>query len=156
MKKKDEGFTLIEVVVVVAMIALISAFSVPKVRNYLAKGKDAKAIVLLNRLRMASEMYYTEEGKSLGGDKLGSLSNENIQVLLKYLDLNAEKSFCEDGKTVEVGGSTIDGKVIYGGTIGFTFSAPIGSKQSADGVYIWFEPQTENEKCSSGKSWTDY
>ena len=156
MNKKEEGFTLIEVVVVVAMIALISAFSVPKVRGYLAKGKDAKAIVLLNRLRMASEMYYTEEGKALGGDNPGSVSSEDIKKLLKYLDVNAEKSFCEDGKTVEIGGTTVDTKIVYGGTIGFTFLAPTGSTQDSDGVYIWFEPQSENEKCSSGKNWNEY
>lgn len=160
MRKKERGFTLVEVVVVVAMIALISAFSIPKVRGYMAKGKDAKAIVLLSRLRMASEMYYAEKGETVAGSgELGGLSSAHIAKLVTYLDGNAQKSFVGTQENeVEIGGSgtSATGPFTYGGTIGFTFSKPTGSSQETDGVYIWFAPISGKEYCTSGKKWIDY
>lgn len=154
MRKKEKGFTLVEVVVVVAMIALISAFSIPKVRGYMAKGKDAKAIVLLSRLRMASEMYYAEKGSALGTNE--ALTAENIKSLVNYLDNNAEKSFIENTATVEVGGYTTATGIKYGGSIGFTFKDPTSESAKGDGVNIWFLPDSTGDRCTSGKKWIDY
>ena len=42
-KMKNGGFSLIEMVIAVALVGVLSTLVVPKVREQLAKGKDAKA-----------------------------------------------------------------------------------------------------------------
>ena len=51
-------------VIVVALVGVLSTLVVPKVREQLAKGKDAKAVATLTALRTASELYYVENEKS--------------------------------------------------------------------------------------------
>lgn len=64
MKMKNGGFSLIEMVIAVALVGVLSTLVVPKVREQLAKGKDAKAVATLTALRTASELYYVENEKS--------------------------------------------------------------------------------------------
>lgn len=56
--KKNQGFSVIEIILVLGVIGILSSFIVPKVRNYLAVAKDAKAVNTVQSLRMASESFF--------------------------------------------------------------------------------------------------
>ncbi|WP_320047350.1 prepilin-type N-terminal cleavage/methylation domain-containing protein [uncultured Ilyobacter sp.] len=60
MKKK--GFTLIELVVVVAIILLLAATLAPKLRKEVSKAKDAKAVALLGAVRSATSVFFADNG----------------------------------------------------------------------------------------------
>jgi prepilin-type N-terminal cleavage/methylation domain-containing protein len=60
MKKK--GFTLIELVVVVAIILLLAATLAPKLRKEVAKARDAKAVAALGSVRTALNIFYSDTG----------------------------------------------------------------------------------------------
>ena len=59
--KNKKGFTLIELLVVIAIIGILATTLTPKLREQLAKGKDAKAIALLGSARTATEVILIEK-----------------------------------------------------------------------------------------------
>ncbi|WP_418641761.1 pilin [Vibrio chaetopteri] len=64
MKKatKQQGFTLIELMIVVAVIGVLSAIAVPTYQNYVAKSETATAIASLTALKTQIETYTLENG----------------------------------------------------------------------------------------------
>lgn len=60
--KKRSGFTLIELMIVIAIIALLSMISMPSLTRFLAKAKRTEAYVNLSSLAMAEKTYWAEHG----------------------------------------------------------------------------------------------
>ena len=58
--KGEEGFTLVELVVVVVIIGILSAIAVPSFQNASDKAKQREASVLLSSYIKAAQAYYTE------------------------------------------------------------------------------------------------
>jgi prepilin-type N-terminal cleavage/methylation domain-containing protein len=59
-KTLKNGFTLVELMIVVAIIAILSAVAVPRFGSQIQKAKDAKALALVGNWRSASTLYYTD------------------------------------------------------------------------------------------------
>ena len=76
------GFTLIELMLVVAIIGLLAAIAIPKFANLVVKAKEASVKGKLGSLRSALTIYYSDnEGNFPGADFLASLT-----IGSKYLD----------------------------------------------------------------------
>ena len=56
------GFTLIELIVVIAIISLLSAIMVPSVQSILMKGRDARRKADLNAIQLALESHFDDNG----------------------------------------------------------------------------------------------
>lgn len=61
-KKKNRGFTLIEVILVVAIITIISAIAVPQVGKYLNKANRSKVIGAVAELNNSSTSWSINHG----------------------------------------------------------------------------------------------
>jgi len=57
--RKQEGFTLIELMIVVAIIAIIAAIAIPSLLNARKAGNEASAISSLRTLTTVNEQYRT-------------------------------------------------------------------------------------------------
>lgn len=115
-KKKNKGFSVIEIVLVLGVIGILSSFIAPKVRDYLAMAKDSKAINILQSLRMANETYYLENG-NYPTSKDGDMS-AILEKISKYMGSKLEIDKTEF--LIDVGGSkeSVESKVIkYGGKV---------------------------------------
>lgn len=59
MKKLQQGFTLIELMIVVAIIAILAAIAIPQYQNYVARSAVTKAIGEVSALRTPVEECLT-------------------------------------------------------------------------------------------------
>lgn len=92
MRSKKRGFTLIEMVVVVAIIAILGAIAVPAYQNYLMRSRRADAREMLQRVAAAQERFYTNRNQytndltTAAGLNLGTTASEagyyNIAVVV--------------------------------------------------------------------------
>ena len=57
-----QGFTLLELMIVVAIIACLSILSVPRLMKTLAKAKRSEAYVYLRTIAQAQKVYFAEQG----------------------------------------------------------------------------------------------
>ena len=150
MKKLQKGFTLIELMIVVAIITILGAVAAPKFGDQLKRAQDAKGIQVVGTWRSALNLAYSEEGvyptnfgstlqgKVDKGTIANSYTNENATLTVPPLNVAIELF-------VKVGtGSTGNGK-----TAKFGFDAGSSSTNAA----INFMDLGKNTK---GTSWSAY
>ena len=59
---KQQGFTLIELMIVVAIIGVLAAIAVPQYQNYVAKSETSSALATISGIRTNVETYVLEKG----------------------------------------------------------------------------------------------
>jgi type IV pilus assembly protein PilE len=69
--KGNNGFTLIELMIVVAIISILSAVAIPAYGNYVKRGKIAEATSTLSSLRVSMEQYYQDNRTYANGANCG-------------------------------------------------------------------------------------
>ncbi len=60
---KDQGFTLIELMIIIAIIGILAAAAIPLFMDYMSKGKKTEADVQINSALKAMKAYFAETGK---------------------------------------------------------------------------------------------
>ena len=60
--KKQQGFTLIELMIVVAIIGILAAIAIPQYQNYVARSQMSEAVTLTDGLKTDVVSSYAENG----------------------------------------------------------------------------------------------
>ncbi|WP_026469782.1 pilin [Aliivibrio logei] len=102
-RQGQKGFTLIELMIVVAIIGVLSAIAIPAYKDYVSKSQAASALATLKSLVTPAELIIQEEGTlssaistlgiSAGSNTLGTLSiedNKDIKFLFNGGNLDTE------------------------------------------------------------------
>ena len=157
---KNRGFSLIEVIVAVAIIGILSGIVGLKLRSYIATSKDTRAVASLNSFRLAAQLYQIDNDKPLIEDSSKYDDDVEIKKALEkleiYLDKNAKEIIEKNRITIGASRDTENGELKYGGEVRFTFKDPNNSGNS-DGYYMWLVPVSGTKNFDSkGKEWTKY
>jgi prepilin-type N-terminal cleavage/methylation domain-containing protein len=79
-KRKVKGFTLIELVIVIVIIGILSAISVPLYKNYTRKAMAAEGKALVGAVSSAEKAYLIEKATYLGVASTGYNSTLDIDA----------------------------------------------------------------------------
>lgn len=72
---KQGGFTLIELMIVVAIIGVLAAIAVPQYQNYVARAQVSEAISLASSAKTAVSEYYMTNGDFPADNDIAGLSD---------------------------------------------------------------------------------
>ena len=62
MKRLNSGFTLIELMIVVAIIGILAAVAIPQYQNYVARAQVAEGLSVASSIKIAVAEYYNTNG----------------------------------------------------------------------------------------------
>lgn len=72
LRKQEAGFTLMELLIVLALVAVISMIAVPIYRSYMQGAKITEGLTLASSIQLDTEVYYTLNGKWPSNDEAHS------------------------------------------------------------------------------------
>ena len=76
MKRVQQGFTLIELMIVVAIIGILAAVALPAYQDYTIRARVSEAVLATSQCRTAvSEIYQTSTATSIGANNWGCGEN---------------------------------------------------------------------------------
>ena len=84
MKNVQKGFTLIELMIVVAIIAILAAIAIPAYQNYLIRTQVSEGAVLTDGAKTAVAEYYSNTGKFPSTNASAGLAT-NVSINGKYV-----------------------------------------------------------------------
>lgn len=95
-RPRSTGFTLIEVLITVVIVAILSSLAVPFYTDYVRRGQIQEAIANLTELRVRMEQYYQDErlyGTASGACGVPLPGNAELLFSYRCEVLNAGQGF---------------------------------------------------------------
>lgn len=95
-RQKKSGFTLIEILIVVAILSLLTISALLMLNNNLSKGRDTKRKGDLDRLKTAFEEYYVDNDTYPPDDILASCGSTSLSPYLQTIpcDPKTKRAYC--------------------------------------------------------------
>ncbi|HET7414574.1 MAG TPA: pilin [Arthrobacter sp.] len=85
MKSMQKGFTLIELMIVVAIIAILAAIAIPAYQNYLIRAQVSEGMVLTSGARTAVSEYFSNVGEWPTDNEAAGLPTTATSIDGKYV-----------------------------------------------------------------------
>ena len=124
MKKMQKGFTLIELMIVIAIIGILAAIAIPAYQDYTIRSKVSEGLNLAGAAKLAISEYY---------DSLGTLPTNNTLAGIP-------------ASTSITGTYTSTVAVGAGGAVTITYNGNVGG--TANGTFITLSPTTNTGSVS--------
>jgi type IV pilus assembly protein PilA len=112
--KKQQGFTLIELMIVVAIIGILAAIAIPAYQDYTIRAQVSEGLNLSGGAKAAVTEYYQDKGTLPGSNAIAGLAAGNT-IVGKYV---SDVSF--DGTKISVTYGQADAHAALTGTLELT------------------------------------
>lgn len=128
-RSKQGGFTLIELMIVVAIIGVLASLAVPQYQNYTARAQASEALTITGGLRADIAEQYSLRGTMPSATQLGGVGdNGNLDISGRYV-----------------------GSVNYAnGQLQVTFN----SNSALENAVMVIEPASVGEDTNPGNGWS--
>jgi len=149
-KKQQAGFTLMELMIVVAIVGILAAIAVPSFSAYVKRARASEAPTFLGEIRQRQEAYRAEFGNYADIDGDGSYPVDTFQPRpLGALGSDAAGWVLGDPRWDQLG-AVPDGAVrfTYGVAAGVPMNAPAGLNYTPND--FWFVAQAQGDLDDDG------
>ena len=89
MADRERGFSLVELMIVVAIVAIIATFALPSYRQHVIRSNRTDATSALLRVAANQEKFYIQNNRYASYDELGSPTTENGWYTLAVSEADA-------------------------------------------------------------------
>ena len=144
MNKKQQGFTLIELMIVVAIIGILAAVAIPAYQDYTIRAKITEGIVAASAAKTSISEYFVSEGsmpptQSKAGMQVDTKYKTKIIESIKYIQ-GSSKLATITVSILSIGGDTVAGDNFYVKGTGSSTGVQWDCSTSAGGVDAKYLP----------------
>jgi len=137
LKRDEQGFTLVELLIVIIILGVLATIGIPTYRGFVKRAHEAATLAELQAVSMAIKYYFIEKGETADFD--------DVQQLKRYLGDDLDLIEVEDGKDWEYLGTY---KLTYENDADHIIAEPKVEDRLSAKIYV--QPNT-NAKIKRGE-----
>ncbi|MDE2150030.1 MAG: pilin [Gammaproteobacteria bacterium] len=135
--KQQQGFTLIELMIVIAIIGILAAIAIPAYQDYVIRSQVSEGLSLADGAKTAVAEFFTNHGTWPSNNASAGLA-KNTSITGKYVS------------QLDVNGTGTAGQI----QVKFSSTSPQQANAKIDGLFLVLSPISNSTTNAGSVAWT--